>query len=206
MGVGIMSAFFIIVCLCGLLLWTLKSVRVEPYILATGGINDQWRVVIPDTGTATLNMTDAQLFQQSLLWHFAQDWFTISPDHNINADIWNPDCKREQCLSDRVGTKNCAIYCSTGEELFYRFSKDILPQYQAYESMNATWMVVPRRIEPVGSISTKGGTWQIQLTILTGGTGAMDVIAYAKIEHNEKYFPNTRGYFIADFNAYRVSQ
>ena len=208
MGVGIMAMFLIIVCLCGLLIWTIRSVRVEPYILATGGINDQWRVVMAGGETPSMNLTEGQVFQQSLLWRFTQNWFNISPNHEINSAVWDTKCKREQCLSDEIGTRKCALFCATGEDLFYRFSTDVLPMYTEYESANATWMVVPEsiRIDPIGRISDSGGAWRIQVTILTGGTGAMDIVAYAKIAQNIKYYPATRGYYIADFNAYRVSQ
>lgn len=209
MGVGIMSVFFIVVCLCGLLIWTIRSVRVEPYILATGGVNDQWRVIMAGNETPTMNMTDAQLFQQSLLWQFTQNWFNISPIHDINAAVWNTECKREDCLSDKIRTNNCALFCATDDELFHRFTDGPLAQYQLMESAGTTWMVVPEsmRIDPVGSVSNTGGKWRIMLTrILTDGTGAMDIVAYATINHNEKYFHATRGYYVSDFNAYRISQ
>lgn len=208
MGVGIMSVFFIIVCLCGLLIWTIRSARVEPYVLATGGINDQWRVVMAGGDTPTTQMTDAQVFQQSLLWRFTQNWFNISPNHEINDAIWKTDCKREQCLSEEIGPRNCALFCAMDDDLFYKFSDTVLPRYLEYQNTKTTWMAVPEsmRIEPVGRISDSGGAWQIQITILTGGTGAMDIVAYAKVARNTKYFPKTMGYYVADFNAYRVSQ
>ncbi len=208
MGVGIMSALFIIVCLCGLIIWTIRSVRVEPYVLATGGINDQWRVIMSGDGNPTAEMTDIQVFQQSLLWRFTQNWFNISPNHDNNSAVWNTECSRDDCMEERVASRNCAIFCSTGEKLFHNFSKDILPRYKSLESGGATWMVVPKsiRIEPVGNVSARGGSWRIMATILTGGTGAMDIIAYAIVEHTEKYFPATRGFYVSEFNAYRVSQ
>jgi len=208
MGIGIMSAFFIIVCLCGLLIWTIRSARVEPYILATGGINDQWRVVMAGGDTPTTQMTDAQIFQQSLLWQFTQNWFNISSNDEINNAIWKTDCERKQCLSTEIGPRNCALFCATDDDTFFKFSNKVLPTYREYRTANVTWMADPQsmRIEPIGRISDDGGAWQIQITILTGGTGAIDVVAYAKVARNTKYFQNTIGYYVADFNAYRVSQ
>lgn len=208
MGVGIMATFFIIVCICGLIIWTINSVRVEPYVLATGGINDQWHIVMAGNDIPTANMTDADLFQQSLVWRFTQNWFNISPNHDINAAVWNTECQRADCLSDDVGTRNCAMFCAVGDDLFYRFSKNVLPQYESLESAGARWMVFPEsmRIDPVDDISLRGGTWRIMATIWTGETSAMDIVAYATVERNEKYFPATRGYYISEFNAYRVSQ
>ena len=208
MGVGIMAAFFVIMCLCGLIIWTLQSARIEPYVLATGGINDRWRIIMSGDASATAKMTDVQIFQQSLIWQFTQNWFNISPSHETNAAVWDTQCKHEDCMSGGIKAKKCALFCAASDELFYRFSDYVLPNYQAYEASGATWIVDPEsiRIEPTGPISNDGGAWQVQATVLTGGTGAMDIVAYAQIGRNVKYFPATRGYFVADFNAYRVSQ
>ena len=208
MGVGILSAFIIIVCLCGLILWTLKSARVEPFILVTNGLNDQWRIIMAGGATPSTERTSAQIFQQSLIWHFTQNWLNISSDADTNSDVWNIDCKREYCLSDDNDGQKCAIYCASGSDLLTKFRETVLPQYQSYEAQNTTWTVVPEsmRIEPVGRITPNGGTWQVQVTVLTGGTGAMDIVAYAKVAYSIKYYPATMGYYVFDFNAYRVSQ
>ena len=208
MGVGILSAFVIIVCLCGLILWTLKSARVEPFILVTNGLNDQWRIIMAGGSTPSTERTSAQIFQQSLIWHFTQNWLNISSDADTNSDVWNIDCKREYCLADDNDVQKCAIYCASGSDLLTKFRETVLPQYQSYEAQNTTWTVVPEsmRIEPVGRITPNGGTWQIQVTVLTGGTGAMDIVAYAKVAYSIKYYPATMGYYVFDFNAYRVSQ
>ena len=76
MGIGIMSGFLIIIFLCGLLIWTIRSARVEPYILSTGGTNDEWMVIKPGDTQLKLEMTHDQVIQESLVWKFIQDWFT----------------------------------------------------------------------------------------------------------------------------------
>ena len=208
MGIGTMVMFFIIVCLCGLILWTINSIRVEPYILATGGLNDQWHVIMAGTKRPSAEMTSTQIFQQSLLWKFTQNWFNISSEQDINDAVWNTKCEREYCLSEEKETDDCAIFCLTQNDLFSRFTREVLPTYKKYAEANTVWTVVPEsmRIEPIGRVSESGGTWQIRVTILTGGTGAMDIVAFAKVAQNVKYYPSTMGYYVADFNAYRVSQ
>lgn len=209
MGIGIMSAFLIIVFLCGILIWTIRSMRSEPYILATDGINDQWRIVMAGDSPPTLNMTDAQLFQQSLVWRFTRNWFSIFRNQDRNAAIWEKECRREQCTADVGDMRNCALFCAASDDLFYRFSENVLPEYKALESAGVTWFPVAEsiRIDPVGHVSNDGGTWRVQATILTdGATNAMDIIAYATVARNTKYYPKTWGYFINNFNAYRVSQ
>ena len=209
MGIGILSAFFIILCLCGLLVWTIRSARVEPFIITTGGINDQWRVVMAGGENPAMQMTEPQVFQQSLVWRFARNWFGISPNHDTNAAIWATDCKREYCVSDIADTRRCAIFCATSDEQFRRFSENVLPQYKELQNTGSTWFPVPdsMRIDPVGRVTDAGGTWRVQLTILTdGATGAIDIVAFAKVARATKYYSKTMGYYINDFNAYRVSQ
>ena len=209
MGVGIMSAFFIIVCLCGLLVWTIRSARMEPYIISTGDNNEQWRVSMAGGENPETEMTDAQVFQQSLIWRFVRNWFGISPNHDTNAAIWATDCKREYCASDAADTRHCAIFCATGDEQFRRFSENVLPQYTEFEKAGSTWFPVAdsMRIDPVGRVTDAGGTWRIRLTILTdGATGAMDIVAFATVARATKFYSKTMGYYINDFNAYRVSQ
>lgn len=208
MGVGIMVAFFVIICLCGLILWTMRSVRVEPYILATHGINDQWRVIIADGETPKIKMTQGQALQQSLIWRFAQNWFSISTNHRINEATWDKDCEPQKCSSVITNAKKCAIFCAVGDVLFRQFSTNILPQYKELASAGVEWRPDSEsmRIDPIGEVSDNGGTWRIQMTILTGGTGAMDVVAYARVGRDLRRSPATQGYFIENINAYRISQ
>ena len=207
MGIGILSVFLIIVCMCGLLLWTVRSMRVEPYILATGGINDQWRVIHTKKQQ---NVVDPNyLFQQFVIWRFTENWFTISPNHDENNMIWNDDCKIEDCMSSDTPTKKCALFCLSDTILFKHFSQDVLPGYRSLESVGSTWMPELKsvRIEPVSTITSVGGTWRIQLTVLLDKNNrAMDIIAYADVNRNIKHFPSTFGYYVKTFNAYRISQ
>ncbi|MBO7066869.1 MAG: hypothetical protein J6W40_04585 [Alphaproteobacteria bacterium] len=208
MGIGIMSAFFIIVCLCGLILWTINSARVEPYVLVNGGLNDQWRVVMAGTGRPSAKMTSEEVLQQSLLWKFTQNWFNISPEAAVNQAIWNGTCEEEYCASEERDSHDCAIFCATNNDLFKRFTFTVLPTYRKYEEANTTWMLVPEsmRIDPIGYVSPSGGTWQIRATVLINSTSAMDIVAFARVAHSDNAYPDTMGYYVVDFNSYRISQ
>lgn len=206
MGIGILSGFLIIIFLCGLLIWTIRSTHVEPYILATGGINDEWQIIMPVANERPeIKMTSNQIMQQSVVWKFAQNWFSIFPDSNVNDNLWDTTCEREDC-DTTDGSTPCQIFCTSGDNLFTRFKDDILPQYTDLENNGTQWSVVADsiRITPVDAITNAGGTWRVQMMVDTNRGETMHILAYAKVAQSKKPYPKTAGYYIADFNAYRV--
>ena len=206
MGIGIMSGFLLIIFLCGLLIWTIRSVHVEPYIIATGGINDQWQIIKPGGERPEIEMTAPQAVQISVLWKFVQNWFSISNNSDTNAAIWNTKCQRADC--DTYDASNsCAIYCATSDNLFTRFRNDILPTYTNNAKLGEYWTPVVNSIliTPVDNIIDAGGTWRIQMAVAMPDNKFMNVLAYAKIAQNIKSYPKTMGYYIVDFNAYRTN-
>lgn len=205
MGIGIMSAFLVVLFLCGILAWTIRSVNVEPYILIPGGINDEWAVVRPGGDTPQYEMTAAQAVQQSLVWKFVQQWFTISNNGDVNANLWNDSCHRSDCDVDDA-TIPCQIFCTTGDDLFHRFRNNVLPTYEKYAKSGEYWVPVTNSINitPVGGVNDVGGTWQVQMSVSIVGGKQMHILAYAKVAKNPKIHAGDFGYYIADFNAYRV--
>ena len=206
MGIGIMSGFLIVIFLCGILIWTMRSVRVEPYILTTGGVNDEWQIVKSGQERPTIEMTTNQAIQESVAWKFVQNWFTISNETDINTNMWDTSCERSDCdTSD--GTSPCQLFCVTSDNLFKRFKEDILPSYTTHFDAGEYWAPITKsiRIAPVGSVNDAGGTWRVQMSIMTSTNQILNVMAYAKIAKNVKTYPKTMGYYIADFNAYRIN-
>ena len=204
MGIGIMSGFLLIIFLCGLLIWTIRSVRVDPYILSTGGINDEWQIIAPGGERPEIQMTAEQALQESVVWNFVQDWFTISTDNDINENLWDASCSRTDCDTMDASTP-CKIQCETSDNLFIRFQEQVLPTYEKIADDGGDWapVVDSIRITPVDNIITAGGTWRVQMTV-TAGNENMSIMAYAKVAQNKKSYPKTMGYYIADFNAYRM--
>jgi len=207
MGIGIMSAFLVVLFLCGILVWTIRSVNVEPYILIPGGINDEWTVVRPGADVPQYEMTAPQAVQQSIVWNFVQQWFTISNDDDINAALWDTTCKRSDCDTDDATTP-CQIFCATGDDLFRRFKENVLPTYEKYADSGEYWTPVHDSINitPVGGVNDVGGTWRVQMSISIVGGKQMNILAYAKVAKNPKIHAGDFGYYIADFNAYRVTK
>ena len=204
MGIGIMSGFLIIIFLCVILIWTIRSVRVEPYVLATGGINDEWRVITPGNNRPRIEMTSNQIVQQSLVWKFVQDWFSISPNNDINAEMWDSSCQRTDCETFDASTP-CKIFCATGDGLFRRFKEDVLPTYEEIADSGEYWapVVDSIRVYPVGRVSDAGGTWRVEMSVITDDGTTMNIMAYAKVAQSKKFHPSTMGYYVTDFNAYR---
>ena len=204
-GIGIMSGFLIIIFLCGILIWTMHSVRVEPYILTTGGINDQWNVVTAGNARPRLEMTRYQVVQQSLVWKFVQNWFSISTDVDANLALWDASCQRNECNVSDTATTSCTIYCTTSDDLFRRFKEDVLPTYQDLAEKKSFWspIIDSIHITPVGRVTDAGGTWRIKMSVATPD-GNMNIMAYAKVVKSKLFYPATLGYYISDFNAYRI--
>lgn len=206
MGIGIMSGFLIIIFLCGILIWTIRSVRVEPYILSTGGINDEWSVIQSSNSRPTIEMTSGQVIQQSLVWKFVQDWFSISNDNNINTELWDSSCKRTDCNTSDA-SHPCKILCASSDDLFRRFKEDVLPTYKQRVNAGEYWLPIANSIHiaPVGRVTDAGGTWRIEMSVGTSTGDTVKIMAYAKIAKSGKYHDSTMGYYITDFNAYRVN-
>ncbi|MBO4626183.1 MAG: hypothetical protein J5679_02830 [Alphaproteobacteria bacterium] len=208
MGIGIMTGFLLIICLCIFVVWAVRSTHVEPYILATGGINDQWTIIKPGSEQPTIEMTGKQVIQESLVWKFVQQWFSISPNTDENKNMWQTSCERSKCENTNISNV-CGLFCSTGDSLFLRFKNDILPTYEKLATAHEYWTPVINsiRITPVGTITEFGGTWRIQMMVKRGKNETLDVLAYAKVANDPKTHINakTLGYYIADFNAYRMN-
>ena len=58
-------------------------------------------------------------------------------------------------------------------------------------------------ISPVGSVNDAGGTWRVQMSVSTTD-GVIDIMAYVKVARNPRSYAKTMGYYVADFNAYRI--
>ena len=70
-----------------------------------------------------------------------------------------------------------------------------------------TWSVSKTdfQIEPAGQISEYGGTWKILAMVKSNLYGDMKIVAFAKVARNTNSYPQTLGYYVADFNAYKVN-
>ena len=58
---------------------------------------------------------------------------------------------------------------------------------------------------PMGDVTEMGGVWQIRMTIKSKLYGPIQILAYANVLSNPELYPKTLGYYVADFNAYKLN-
>ncbi|MBN1324796.1 MAG: hypothetical protein JW974_01090 [Alphaproteobacteria bacterium] len=205
MAICALSAFLLIVFLCGILLWSSQSEKLEPFMISANNESGEWKIVGKNSGTVEYSINHTM--QESVVGNFVKDWFRISADNSENENAWK-SCERNICISDSLtfGDRSCAIYCNISEDLYSRFSYDIMPDYIKRSQNGETWKIDEKSlsISPAGKISDKGGTWQISTNIVSNNIGKFTVKAFLKVARNKNFYPQTMGFYVADFNAYRI--
>ena len=166
----------------------------------------QWTVV--GRGGPRLEYSVTRTMQESVVGNFVTQWFHISDNASGNAGAWRK-CTRNECASGdaRVAaTRLCAIYCATGDEVYTRFARDVMPDYIAMANAGETWTLDTNslNISPSGPITDAGGTWHVSAVVNTSN-GTMTINAWAKVARNTTYYPSNMGFYIAGFNAYRMN-
>jgi hypothetical protein len=192
--------FLVIVFLCGILIWSSRSDKLVPFLISTNNDTGEWAVV--GRASPDLEYSVERTMQESVIGNFARQWFKISKDDDENDDRWKK-CERTACAASGA----CAIYCASGDELFSRFMFEVLPDYKSRVSNGEAWELDEKTmvITPAGAISEVGGTWQIQTSVRSNFSGVLEIKAFVKVARNKAYYPQTMGFYVADFNAYRMN-
>ncbi len=207
MAIGILAVGLVIVSLCGLIWWSARSGRVDPFIISINQTTGQWEIVGHSHGE--FEYSAMRTMQESVVGNFVRDWFTLSADADENNALWQTCDRAETCQTDdklTYGDKTCAIYCASGEDIFSRFVYYVVPDYLS-RTENGERMAVNTetlQISPLGKITDMGGTYRIQATLQSSVHGELKVIAFAKVARNTMNYPRTLGFYVADFNAYRI--
>ena len=209
MAIASCIVFVLIIFTCIVLLWATRSRRIDPFIVSIDDLTGQWVVLDHSHGGGPIEYPVLWSLQQSVVANFAENWFTISTDAAENDAAWRTCERSESCgVGARAyNDRTCALYCASGEELFSHFIYDVVPDYQTRFSSGEKWIVDKLDIyfEPAGQISDVGGTWRISATVRSNISGDMDIVAFAKVARNTELYPQTLGYYVADFNAYRIN-
>ncbi len=206
MAIGISIGALGVVFLCGAILWAAHSERIEPFLISVNNTTGTWEIV----GHDHHNMLSATYtIQESVIRNFITNWFTVTADTNVNDARWKM-CGRAECKSDEyrgIASPECSLACVTGGDLFETFVYNIVPIYQDMIAAGITWTVDSDtwNIKPVGAISQNGGTWQISTQIKSNTGGIVDIIAFAQIAYTANELPQTMGYYVSKFNAYRIN-
>ena len=211
MGIASCVTFLLVIFLCGILIWAVRSQRIDPFIVEIDKLTGQWTVVGHSHGNGPIEYSAKMALQESVLGNFTANWFSVSGDAQVNDAMWQTcerdvDCGTASPYS--FSDKTCNLYCVSGEELFSHFIYDVVPLYQERVALGEEWVVDKNQIymEPVGNVFDVGGTWRVTATIKSNLAGEISVIAFAKIARNTEKYPQTMGYYVADFNAYKISE
>ncbi len=191
----------LIIFVAGLVLWSGKSQKIHPFLISVNEITGQWELVGHDHGQKTI--TRAQALQESLLARFTDNWFHISPVEPVNTHMW-AQCERESCTTRVNADTTCAIFCDTSDEQFNVFSQQVKNQYLARFESGESWSVTNINMTPNTDVSDKGGLWTIQAKVKSNLYGSFDIIAYARVSYNPDRYPQTMGYYVDTFYAYKV--
>lgn len=227
-GIVTMIVFLLIIFACVLLLWTQKSAHVHPFLVSINNITGQWEVV-GHQHTDVKEITTTRALQESTIGKFLRYRFWITENQTLNAGIWrtcnrkidcNPEnkkgvpddiCKKlnldsETCAKIDLSTEACALYCLSGDNVHRIFTSNIMPKYTERATIGEVWTpdMSSVQILPVDQVTENGGTWQIRMTIKSSIHGSMRILAYASISRNLTMYPKTLGYYVVDFNAYRI--
>lgn len=207
-GVAVMVIFLGIIFVCGMLLWAQRSITVQPFLVSVDNLTGQWSVVGYQNDT-NKQVSATQTLQESVIAKFMRNWYLVTRDE-VNTALWQ-SCERElECNPKNktgINTGKCALYCIAGDDIFNRFIKEVVPVYQI--SVTAGEMLGLRNssllITPIGNISENGGLWKIRAVIESSIAKPINILAYAKVERNTDVYPQTMGYFVSDFNAYKMN-
>lgn len=209
MSVAVMSVFLLILFACGLLLWAQKSVHVHPFLVSINQITGQWQIV-GHQHTDVKEMTTVQTLQESVIGKFLEYHFFVTEDENFNANIWQTCDRKTDCnpsTKTGLGSETCVLYCLSSDEEHTQFVTNTIPLYQTMVVNGERWALDIKSVEmtPVSEIAATGGIWQIRATIDSNLFGEIKILAYANVSQNMELYPQTLGYYVAEFNAYKIN-
>ncbi len=189
------------------MLLLIKSKNNFPLLISADPWTADWSIAAypEDTSKITTN----QIIQENLVRKYVEYWFNINKDYSLNEALWKT-CTNRDCDSlERYDPMDmqCALYCSSGTELFQQFTEKIIPEYRdRIEQESETMHVVAQLITPPSQAENTSNIWQSFATIMSSKNGMANVLVFLELGQDKKgKYPANSGYYVQDFNAYRVS-
>ena len=205
-----MSAFFVIICMCGAIWWLNTKKSISPVLIFVDSVTGQWQVA-----GKKANYQESEYYyvvQKSLVGVFTEKWFNISTNPEKNMLMWGR-CNRDEICTNRIEQTNiansgCDIFCMSDEKTYKDFIEKVVPIYQTRASFGEQWSVNVNTItvSPDGNISENGGQWIVNAHVRAVPGPGFNIIAYVSLARNVSDYPQTLGYYINNFNAYNVQQ
>ncbi len=215
LAIAISVVFFLIICVAGVIFWGTRSASVDPFLISINQTTGLWSIArhehLRDDGghNHAVEMSAVQTIQESVVGNFAANWFTISAEAAENNAMWQ-SCEQATCASDEfiARTDNmCALSCAAAGDVFSQFLYNVVPDYTARVAAGEQWILDMDTlvITPSGIVSPNGGVWQISGQVISSTQGKIDVLAFATVGRQQDAYPDTLGYHITSFNAYRIN-
>ena len=185
-----------------------KSVKQNfPFLISVDPITNEWDLIAYPRKKAQRKISQNQIIQEKLVNDYVKNWFTISGNNERNEEKWQ-ECTIDECAEpEQYNPYNtqCALFCMSGTELFENFLNNVLPEYrERVAQANERWNIVYTNIK-LNSISENSSHWQVYMVIKSTINGLFDVLSFVDIKRNTELYPATLGYYVDDFNAYRMS-
>ncbi|MBQ6109806.1 MAG: hypothetical protein IJL05_00280 [Alphaproteobacteria bacterium] len=205
-SIWIAVVFFCIIVACGLVLLLNNSKRNYPFLISSDSLTSDWTVVAyPEKN---LKISHDRIIQESLVRNYVIHWFSINKNNSINESRWR-NCESFDCEStDQYNPHNynCALFCVSSQELFQQFYNNVMPEYRdRIDQASETIMVKSQLITPPTNKNSKAGLWQSYVELESSVNKKFDVLAFIELGHDDKgRYPATLGYYVKDFNAYRM--
>ncbi len=208
-SIWISIVFFFIVVVCGFLLLNMHLRTNFPFLISVNPVTEDWNV-IAYPGEKEKPIPQYQYIQEKLVHDFVKDWFTISDNMDINEQIWE-QCSKTECQDSvqfNPTVKKCALSCKSDGTVFADFVKNVLPNYRARINQAKEKWTIPAKgllINP-NVISEKNSKWQVYAVVNSSIMGNFDVLILVDVERDIDLYPATFGYYINQFNSYRITQ
>lgn len=212
MATAVMILFLVIMSLCGIIVWVKKSQNVTPFLVSVPSYGGRWTLVMHNKPVTEIPAYF--MLQESFLHKFVKNWFTIHEDDiAANQANWaecSPRTSLESECMDRESSNSstCAIYCACNDKVFENFKQVVLPIFSEIEAQESgAWTVQSIDLKPWNSfkfITQQGGMWQFSVSVKTGSK-VTRFHGYARVGYNEQEYPRSMGYYISEFNTYRMN-
>lgn len=205
-AVWISVVFFLIISACGFVLLGRHYKQNYPFLISIDPYTEEWNVVSYPKHTKE-KIQQYKVIQEKLVRDYMTDWFTITNDKESNDLRWKK-CQISDCTDSKQFNPDnleCSIACKSGMSLFEDFSKIVLPEYRARvetggETWNVKWMMITQN-----KASEQSGKWQVFAVVVSNISGPFNVLAFVDIDRNVKTYPANLGYYVKNFNAYRIT-
>lgn len=206
-SIWISITFFLIVAACCFILLGIHFKTNYPFLISIDPITDEWNIIAyPNESKQPIEQY--KIIQEQLADDFVLNWFTISNDKQINESRWE-SCSIEECsLPEQFNSQNtnCALACRCSAEVFKEFTTKVLPTYKEITAQSPEVWQVKKQFTPI-IVSENSGKWQVYATVIsTTRKQKFDVLGFIDIARDVDSYPATFGYYVKQFNSYRITK